>query len=208
MIILLDMDNVLADWTARVLEIFNDGVWEQINAKKLERPFVLSDVRDFKMTLTLGPGSAQAIDAIMSSEQFWADLMPIDGALAGVDDLMHMGHEIVICTMLPFFKSARAPAYDGKISWLEKNMPNRFNIDKNFMAVGRKDLVKGHILLDDGMHNIDAFATTGNEPVVFARPWNFMAPTTYHRVGSWREFVDGVANNLFVSDWRAQREPR
>jgi 5'-nucleotidase len=185
--ILVDQDEVLAEWGTRILEWYNKD--KAIEAKEQGLPpprvFTLEDMKHWELKLNLGPGSEVYLRNYMRYPNFYQDLEPVPGAIDGMKALMDMGHEVKIVTSIP---KCAGLAYEGKLQWLREHMP--FFPLKKFYAVSEKTEVRGDILLDDGIHNLFPFRDDGRLAVAFDRPWN----QTYDgpRVNGWAEFVEYV----------------
>ncbi len=182
--ILVDQDEVLAEWGKRILEWYN--VDKLIEAKELGtefKPFTLDDMKHWELKMNLGPGSEVYLRNYMRYPNFYQDLEPVPGAIDGMKALIDAGHEVKIVTSIP---KCAGLAYEGKLQWLREYMP--FFPLKKFYAVSEKYEVKGDILLDDGLHNLGPFEQLGGgEAVAFDRPWN--QSWTGPRVKGWPEFV-------------------
>lgn len=172
--LLIDMDQVICKWLERILEWYNHD-------KKTNMS--LEDVKSWNVVDTLGPNSEDFIRSCMRYPELYRDLDPVEGAIEGIKLLQEKGHEVIIATAVP--KSAGI-AYHGKLEWIRRNMP--FFSLNNFVAIQRKDLLQGDVLLDDGMHNIIPFRKSGRTAVVFDRPWN-RNDVGGERVYSWQQFI-------------------
>ena len=185
--ILVDQDEVLAEWGTRILEWYNKD--KAIEAKEQGLPppriFTLDDMKHWELKLNLGPGSEVYLRNYMRYPNFYQDLEPVPGAIDGMKALMDAGHEVKIVTSIP---KCAGLAYEGKLQWLREYMP--FFPLKKFYAVSEKTEVRGDLLLDDGIHNLFPFRDDGRVAVAFDRPWN----QTYDgpRVRSWPEFVEYI----------------
>lgn len=184
--ILLDQDQVLAQWVERVLQYFNEDFGTKLTVE---------DIKTWDMTENLGPRSEAAIRSYMRYPELYRDLDPVEGAIDGVKSLIDDGHDVVIVTAVP--RSAGI-SYHGKLEWLRRNMPY-FDL-ANLISCHRKDLIRGDMLLDDGPHNIEPFMKVGHA-VVFDRPWN-KDVEGHARVHSWKEFLEYVklleSNQTFI----------
>lgn len=176
--ILLDQDEVLAKWNARILEWFNQDegtAWRE------------EDIVDaWEMEKTLGPTAKHFIRSCMRWPEFYTNLDPVEGAIDGVKKLMDDGHDVIIVSSVP--KQAGI-AYHGKLQWLREKMPF-FPLD-NFIAAKRKTLVIGDVLLDDGPHNIEDFVKAGRDVVIMDRPHNRKIKGP-HRIRHWNEFLEYI----------------
>lgn len=174
----LDQDQVICKWVERVLEWYNEDY---------KTAFTRDDVKNYwAMESILGVQGKPYLRSCMRYPRLYDDLDEVPGAIAGIKALMDRGHDVLIATAIP----ACAPvAYQGKLEWIRRRMP--FFPVKNFIAIQRKDVLTGDLLLDDGPHNIDAWNKTNRTSVVFDCPWNQDTKGTF-RVKGWEEFVELV----------------
>jgi 5'(3')-deoxyribonucleotidase len=173
--ILLDQDEVICQWTARILEWYNQD--HKTN-------FSCDDVRDnWYLESLLGPEANHFIRSCMRWPEFYTRLDPVPGAIEGVKALLDRGHEVRIVTAVPV---SAGIAYHGKCQWVRDHMPF-FNL-KHLYAVHQKAEVEGDILLDDGPHNIEAWEKAGKVGCYFTTRANTGKPSA-HRVSTWPEFI-------------------
>lgn len=156
--ILIDMDEVLCQWVGRILEWYNEDKGTS---------WTRDEITSWDVQKNLGPESSDFIRSSMRYPEFYRDLLPVEGALYGMRTLHDLGHDVVIATAVP---KCAGSAYAGKLEWLRRNLP-WFPL-KNFVGIQRKELLAGDVLVDDGLHNIEAFAKTGRSTIVFDAPWN------------------------------------
>ena len=179
--IVLDQDEVIVQWLATVLEWYN---------LDFGTSYTRDDVKSWKVTDSL-PNSHHFLRSTMRYPEFYRDLVPVEGAIAGVKKLMDDGHDVVIATAIP---KCAPIAHVGKLEWIRRNMPF-FPLD-NFISISRKDLIDGDVLFDDGLHNIVPWHGSGKTAVIFDAPWNrslSIGPGTgrenIYRVRHWNEFL-------------------
>lgn len=184
--IVLDQDEVIVQWLATVLEWYNQD---------FKTAYTREDVKTWKVTDCL-PNSHHFLRSTMRYPDFYRDLTPVEGAIAGIKKLMDDGHDVVIATAIP---SCAPIAHVGKLEWMRRNMP--FFPVNNFISISRKELINGDILFDDGLHNINPWVMAGKTGVIFDAPWNKrdIVPGgdggTLFRVKHWNEFlklIDGI----------------
>lgn len=154
MIILLDMDGVIADFVGRSIEVAGLPVTSEMINKW--------DYFDEYMS------SKEFWDKIDNHEGYWENLDPYPWA----DDLVRT------CKSLGTVYYASAPALhhnccEGKIKWLRKHgfmskskNTYMFGPDKWLMAR------KGRILIDDSQENIKNFNYAGGIGYLFPQTWN------------------------------------
>lgn len=176
MILLIDQDEVLAQFTTRILQWWNEDH---------KTDFKIDDIKEYWLEKTLGQRSAYFIKSCMREPSFFANLDPIHGALEGMKQLHDDGHEVIIASKVPLNAGI---GFYGKVEWIRKNLP-WFDLN-NFVGVQRKTLLKGDVLLDDSPNNVKLFQDTGRQVVIFNRPWNQNIPGL--RANSWTQFVDMI----------------
>ena len=178
--IIVDQDQVLCKWVERVLEWYNEDKGTS---------FTKNDIGTWDMKMNLGPQSEDFLRSCMRYPDFYKELDEIEGAVRGMKKLVDAGHDVIIATAVP---KCAGIAYHGKLEWIRKHMP-WFKLE-NFVAIQRKSLLSGDILLDDGPHNIKQWLDTGRQAVVFDAPWNKEQKATA-RVKHWNEFIAYVNNS-------------
>lgn len=176
--IVCDMDEVLAQLNAKVLKR-----WNALSGKEFTR----DDITSWRMETILGVDklgrSAEGlIDEWLAEPGFYEDLEPIPNAIDNLQELMDLGHDIVIATSIP---EIAVNAFDGKRRWMRKYFP-RWSM-KNFMSSSRKGLISGDVFIDDGGHNIIDWCKEGKPgAIIMDAPWNRYLDTTVHGVPVYR----------------------
>ncbi len=186
--ILLDQDEIICQWVARITQYYNEDHGTS---------YTLDDVTNWDVTTNFGPGSEGAIRSYMRYIELYRDLEPVEGAIPGMKKLIDAGHDVYIVTSVP---KCAGISYHGKLEWLRRNTPF-FNLNK-FCAFHTKWMVAGDILFDDGLHNIMPWVKTGRPAVILDKPWNRdMAGAikkhgveqqhmrNVHRVNHWNQFL-------------------
>lgn len=158
--ILLDVDGVLADFPSAALRWLNTGrgpsafTLDQIDQHDILKAFKLEDLQE-------------RFDQWCIDTDVCRHLPVYEGAQAFVKELRKLG-ELVIVTS-PY---GAVPAWmHQRLGWLREH----FGIDKrDVVFCKRKELVRGHVLIDDKLENCEAFAGSAQHrsALVFDRPWN------------------------------------
>ena len=197
------MDEVMAQFVEKVLRR-----WNSLNMTN----FVRDDVNCWRMEEVLGVDalgrSAEGlIDEWIGEDGFFEDLEPVLGAIDGFNALRR-NHDVVIATSIP---GAAVHSFTGKRRWLKRHFPD-FSL-KNFVAISRKGLLDGDILIDDATHNIvDWIDSKRGKPLVFDAPWNRTLDFTpafkekFVRVHSWPEAIDYIESFDFVNRLDKRRD--
>ncbi len=184
--ILLDQDEIICQWVARITQYYNEDYGTS---------YTLEDVKNWNVTTNFGPGSEGAIRSYMRYIELYRDLDPVEGAIYGMKKLIDDGHDVLVVSSVP---KCAGISYHGKLEWLRRNTP--FFKLNNFISCHRKDLVMGDILFDDGLHNIGPFLKSGRHAVIMDRPWNRdegmlvkgASNEKLHRVIHWNQFLELV----------------
>lgn len=178
--IIVDMDEVLAEFVQKVL-----NRWNAINGTH----FTKGDITEWRMENVLGRDvtgrlADGLIDEWLGEDGFYLDLEPIPDSIKSLQYLMDHGHDIVIATSIP---EVAVHAFDDKRAWMRRYFP-KFSM-KSFMASSRKGLIQGDILIDDGSHNITDWCLQGKTgALVMDNPWNEHLKETVHGVPVTRVF--------------------
>lgn len=192
--ILVDQDGVLAQWHERMLELYN---------KEYGISFTPDQISRWKFSENF-PGSRDHIP--IDYRKFYRELEPVPGAIEGMRELVRAGHDVTIATAV----SHEAPeSYVGKVEWVKNHLP--FLHPKHVIAVTRKELLEGDILLDDGPHNIVAWDEARRQAedygacaVVFDRFWNsrkhYPELAGHHRIRNWTDFLEFVREMGSIDD--------
>lgn len=166
--LLIDQDDVLAEYMAAVIATYNERYHTNIKEEEC-------------ISWDLYTVFGQEIDTVMHEPELFRNLKPVSHALEVFERLYYSGlFEMYIVT------AADPRTVEAKYEWIEKYLPY---FPKNHIIVcSSKFMIKGDYLLDDGMHNIEDFAKAGGKVVVFNRPHNTSKPHNYPSVSNWLEF--------------------
>lgn len=139
----------------------------------------------------------------ISDEQFWDKIHALGDSFYGelvkpypwvreVIDMVCDADDFVIMSS----PSNHPAGYAGKKIWLDKYVPGLS--PKQLIVGAQKHLLArpDRLLIDDGLHNIEAFESAGGQAFVFPQPWNQtpgllywvdrMEPLKY-RLNKWKE---------------------
>jgi 5'(3')-deoxyribonucleotidase len=139
----------------------------------------------------LPAGAYAAMIKCLKNPLFYVeDCPPIEGAIAGMRELLARGDDVVIVTSSA---SSSAPqSYEGKIRWLAKWIPE-FNLN-NVVTATRKYLVDADVLVDDRQQNIEEWAARQRAAIVVDYPWNANLAESVHiqRCCDWGAIVSAI----------------
>lgn len=173
-IILLDQDEVLADYITEILSRYN----ETYNTN-----FTNEDIVHWKIAEILG----EEVNDIMFEPEIFSKLNPVAGAIEGVKGLIESNLFNV------YIVSAAHPKVClNKYQWVKEHMP--FFSTDNIMFTSHKELVQGDVLVDDGLHNIEKFKN--GEPIIFDQAHNRNI-SSYHRVYDWLDLTKYLLDKFY-----------
>ena len=164
--ILIDMDDVIADATGKILERYEEvfGVKvprEQLNGRYLREVF--PDQVDIIRTFPREPGFFRHLAVIPDSQE----------VVRALNEL----HEVFIVSAAMEFPDSLKEKYE----WMQDHFP--FISWKNIVFCGHKYMIAADYLIDDHVKNLEPF--TG-KALMFTAPHN-MQVTGFTRVNNWQE---------------------
>jgi 5'-nucleotidase len=170
--LLIDLDGIAADFYGSILSIYNAEFGENLTP---------ADVRTWEFSPEVFTKSTEEhIAEYFNRPGFWSELTPIKGAVESLKYLHGQGHVLKIVTAVPTH-SPRC-CYE-KLMWVENHLP--FIGHDNFHATKDKAGVRGDLLFDDAIHNIDTFPGL---TCVLDTAYNQEANADF-RVNSWESFI-------------------
>lgn len=159
MLVLVDIDGVLADLESGFLKI-----WKQTYPKLDFIPLHLR--RTYRIIDQYPPEVSKMIGDIILGDGFYDALKPISGAKEALLGMIEEGLEVFICS---------TPAYDNlnsaldKYRWINRHLGSEWT--RRVILTSDRTLIKADLLIDD-----NPIVTGLREPewehVVFDRPYN------------------------------------
>ena len=139
--LLIDQDDVLAEYIQGVTQAYNEKYNTCISAKEC-------------VSWDLYQVFGEEVETVMHEPDLFRKLEPVKDAIEVFKRLYTSNlFEMYIVT------AANAKSVPAKVEWIKEHLPF-FPIDRVIICQ-RKNMIKGDFLLDDGMHNIEAFAKDG-----------------------------------------------
>lgn len=176
-VLLIDQDDVLAEYIKGVVEIFNE---------KYDTNYTTDDCVCWDLVSIFG----EEILELMHQPELFRNLEPVLEAIETFQRLYESNlFDMYIVT------AAHPRSVEAKYEWIRNYMP--FFPQNHIIICSVKHMVKGDYLLDDGMHNIIDFREAGGTPVIFDRPHNQNACSSYPRVKGWRDFEKWIINECY-----------
>ena len=181
--ILVDMDDtierLLAAWVRGVNEQYGrDTAWDEVASWDVSAAF---------------PGlTREQVYAVPMQPGFWKGVEPIPGADAVLRRWMEAGHEVFIVTATP---------YESVAEKMEDLLFARFPFLSwdQVIVTARKQLIRGDVLIDDGVHNLEGGDYV---KILMTAPHNRDFDAAAHgmiRVRDWAE-IEALVRRLELPD--------
>lgn len=150
-----------------------------------------SDIKGWRVADYFPGLTEQQVHEPIHIDSFWASVEPVTGAAEYIKRLIEEGFAVYVCTASSFYTI---------------NAKLKFEIDRYFPFISReqiivttnKQLVRGDILIDDGIHNLE---DGSYKKILMSAPHNEEYDAESHgmtRVNSWKEAYDAV--HKYVSE--------
>ena len=187
MVILVDMDDTIE----QLLSAWVKGVNERYG-----RSVRYEDIRAWDVSAAYEGLSWEQVYDIPMTPGFWKTVEPIPGAAEALQRLMAAGHEVYIvtateCDTVPEKMNDLLFRYFPFLRW------------EQVIITSRKQLIRGDILIDDGIHNLEG----GDfHKILVTAPYNRNYDAEANgmiRVNSWDEIEAAVAKIVAESEMAA-----
>ena len=142
MIILVDMDDTIE----QLLQAWLRGVNE-----RYDRDVTYDEITSWDVSAAYPGLTREQVYAIPSEPGFWGKVEPIPGATESLQKLMKAGHELYIVTATPQDQVAEK-MNDLLFKWFP------FLSWDQVIITTRKQMIRGDVLIDDGVHNLEGGA--------------------------------------------------
>lgn len=137
MIILIDMDEVLADFETRLLQI-----WAEKYPHTVLFP---GGVRSsFYIGASEDGTKSELVNKIIHADGFFSSLKPLPGAIEAINEMHRLGHATFIVTS-PGLSYPNAAS--EKYQWVDKHF-GRYMLER-LIITPAKPIIRGDILIDD-----------------------------------------------------------
>lgn len=164
--IAVDMDEVIADFIAKQLALFN---------QENKTTYTKADLAGKKLR-EMHPEQAERIRELVSDRSYFADLPVIEGARETLKKLAEK-HEIFITTAAMEFPTS----FDAKYAWLKEHFD--FIPESHYVFCGDKSILSADYLIDDHMRHLENFQGQG---ILFASQHN-LDETYQPKMANWSE---------------------
>lgn len=172
-VVLMDLDSVVVDLLQPWLDMYNMEYDDNLTEAQID---------DWDTHKFVKPECGMCIYKYLNTPNFFADLDPIEGAVAGLEELASLAEVVIVTSAL-----ALPQATVDKLAWVQRYLP--FIPKKNIIVTARKDLIHGDIMVDDSPANLAE--TPARHKVVFDYAYNRHVLDA-ERVHNWPELVEAV----------------
>lgn len=163
MLVLSDMDGVIADFDAHLMSLLAQRHPELVPATAPD------ERREFELS-SCYPENQDAVHEVMHSPGFFATMPMVPGAREGLAALEAAGHTVMLCTA-PLSGSLYCAA--EKLTWVQEQLGADWR--RRTLVVKDKTLVRGDILIDDKPEVTGALEPTWTH-VRYRRSYNAHLP--------------------------------
>ena len=176
MIILIDMDEVIADFEGKLREL-----WA---AKYPHTPLFTDGVRDsFYIGDSNNQGRWDLVQKIIQAKGFFKSLKPVPGAQTAIQEMRDLGHYVFILTS-PGISYPEAAS--DKVKWVTEHFDKEML--EYLIITPAKPMIRGDILIDD-RPDIPHSASATWEHVLFEKSYN-IAVNDDRRHLTWETWKD------------------
>ena len=153
MTILVDMDDTIE----QLLK-----AWVDRANKKFGRNVTLDEITDWNVAFPFPGIPKQEVYDVISEPGFWKTVDPMPGAVEALEHFSREGHEVFIVTATEI----------GHVEEKMKGLLFRyfpFITWRQVIITSRKQMVRGDVLIDDGIHNLEGGSY---RKILFTAPHN------------------------------------
>lgn len=183
MIILVDMDQVLADWSKKYDEIL-DSYGPRASHIKRARGAV-----DFNLFEGSQPEDNELILSVFKHKDLYKDLEVIPGSKEALDEMEYLGHDVFIVSS-PTVDSKYCAS--DKFAWLK----HHFGIQwaSKLILTLDKTVVIGDVLIDDKPEVLGVNSEPFWTHIVFDQSWNrhILDRSRMFHWGQWKDAVNSA----------------
>lgn len=174
--IIIDMDEVLAGYNAKVLRILEEETGHKVDKKDIEGGF---------LSQNLSADHLKFVSALPYRPGFFRDLEVLPHSQEVVNEL-NEGYELFIVTA-----SVKYPySFKDKHEWLHEHFP--FLDQENLVFSNKKNIIQTDYMIDDHPRNLE---TCTGKPLIFTAYHN-IHEDRFQRVNNWLEVRNFFSKGL------------
>lgn len=175
--ILIDMDDVLADFDGEFLKR-----WRERHPEKMYVP--LEERKTFYVKESYPEELSPLVTEIYAEPSFFRTLPPINGAIQAAKEMEQMGLELFICTSpLNAYKNCVLEKYEWVDAHLGSDWVQRIILTKD------KTLIRGDYLIDDKPEITGVEKNPSWQHILYDRPYNRDVNKKRLTWSNWREVI-------------------
>lgn len=175
-LVLVDMDGVLVDFAA--------GFWKRWANRWPHAPGrEAADPTQFYVDDQVPAAWRTAARELVCEAGFFAELPPVDGAVAALHAMLERGWDVRICTA-PIL--ANPTCASDKLAWVEQHLGDGWS--ERVIVTKDKTLVRGDVLVDDRPTVLGALEPTWRH-VLFDATYNADMPGAAVRLHQWSQWL-------------------
>ena len=185
--VLVDMDGIVVDFFGPMFERYFRLTGEVV---------VIDQILGWDMSNYVGQGDV--LMAIFREPGYFRKLLPNPGAVRALKRLSK-SYDVIIASY-----ACTADAAKEKIEWCAEWLP--FIGPNNIFLCHRKELIEGHAIIDDGLHNAAAYKIAWPRALVLgiSYPYNddkgkvfdYRVADCHKIAGAWRDIVHLIEKHL------------
>lgn len=186
--IAIDMDDVLASTTEKMIRTFN-----RLN----KTSYGLSDLLHLDLESIFDNTTTMHLIKEMNAPGFTRDLVVKENAVEVVKELNDL-YDVYIATAAMEIPGS----FQDKFEWLQEFFP--FLDVNHYIYCGNKKVVRSDYLIDDNLKQLHQFKGTG---ILYTAPFNQAIEAPFKRIDSWLDAYTHFVDNRMerIEETKAQR---
>ncbi len=173
--ILVDVDGPLAASHVEWLGLYNRDYDDNL------RP---EDIKSWDTHLYVKPECGKNIYNYLADHHLYDNVLPVDGAMSGVNWLKSHGHEVLFVS---------SGVQEAKAQWMEAyGFIDNWMFSPDLVISHHKYHINGDFIIDDNLKNCDEF---GGRALLFNEPWNQDGISNHVRVYNWPDIIEYFTRN-------------
>jgi 5'-nucleotidase len=166
--IAIDQDQVLADLMTSWLELYNKDYEDNLKSE---------DIRGWNISEYVKKECGTKIFSYLDDYGLFRNLSVVENSQSVVKELSKH-YRVFVTTSATSYTNALV----AKVEWLREHFD--FIPRENIVLCGNKSIINADIMIDDGIHNLEAFMGTGR--ILFSAPHN-LHEKRFCRANGWKD---------------------
>lgn len=179
--VVCDVDGVVADIMPAWLQRYNEDYGDNLTREQ---------VTDWDIAKFVKPECGDKIFDFLADPRLYDTMQPVRDALKGLKALRNLTSKLYFATACTYGMT------DAKARWMERHdvcgrgafhgLPNQL------VVLRHKAQLRGHVLIDDGIHNVQEWIATGRPAILFKQDHNHnhsISGALFRYAENWGEVV-------------------